>query len=113
MVYGVADDAASVAEEFILAGVEPAPADLAGARNDGAIVAGQRITEEIADPAGQDVDVAGPTVLRWNRGLVGQADPQHVAGERRVGLLGCDTPAHDTPVAIGPDHDITAEHLVP
>ena len=31
MVYDVADDAAAVAEEFVAAGIEPAPAELAGA----------------------------------------------------------------------------------
>ena len=62
MVHDVADDAARLAEEFIAAGVEPAPADLAGARNDRAMVAGQRIAEEIAVSAVQDVHVPRPAV---------------------------------------------------
>jgi hypothetical protein len=43
---------------------------------------------------------------------VGEAEPDQVAGERRVGLVGCDAGAHDASVAIRPDHDIASERLL-
>jgi hypothetical protein len=78
MVHDAADDAARLADELIAAGVEPAPAELAGARHDSAILAGQRVAEEIVVPAVQDVHVPGPAVAGRNRGLIGEA------GRRRV-----------------------------
>jgi hypothetical protein len=76
-----------------------------------AVVARQRVAEEIVVRGLQESDVMRPGPTRRDCSFGGDAKPDHIAGEGRIGFPRRDTPAHHAAVAIGPDEDIAPEGL--